>query len=129
MEVERTVSAVSRHPNVRTLMRGSQREIGDRLGAVMEGRDIGSVVFADAPVKLYLSASAGERAERRADERTDDADHVGEALRQRDDRDARTTPHVPAAGAVVIDTTELDAAATLEVAVEVVARDAPELVS
>ena len=69
LEVEAVVSSVARHPGVRTLMRATQRAIGERDGAVMEGRDIGSVVFADAPVKLYLSADVDQRAERRTDQR------------------------------------------------------------
>ena len=129
VEVEAIVSAVARHPGVRALMRAAQRELGTRGGAVMEGRDIGSVVFADAPVKLYLSAGEDERALRRADERRADLGPTERALAERDRLDAETTPHVPADGAVIIDTTDLDVGRTLERALAVVARLAPELVA
>lgn len=64
-EVEASVSAVSAHPAVRRLMVERQREFGRRSGVVMEGRDIGSVVFPLATVKIYLDASLEARVERR----------------------------------------------------------------
>jgi len=102
-EVEANVSAVSRHPDVRELMRIAQRELGAR-GAVMEGRDIGSVVFPDAEVKLFLLAAPGERASRRSQERDRTLD-VERHLTERDSLDSRVNPFLPAAGAVTIDTT------------------------
>ncbi|HEY6567759.1 MAG TPA: (d)CMP kinase [Actinomycetota bacterium] len=134
LDVEANVSAVARHGGVRTLMRSVQRRLGEEFGAVMEGRDIGSVVFSDAPVKIYLEADPGARAQRRSAERTEvdapgnAADGVGEALHLRDRRDAVTNPHAPADGAVVIDTTDLDAEQTLVAALAVVAARARELV-
>ncbi len=128
VEVESTVSAVASHPGVRAYMRREQRRLGDTYGAVMEGRDIASVVFTDAPVKLYLHAPSVLRAERRAGERASHVDEVATALAARDERDARTNPHSPAPGAVVLDTSELDAARTLEAALDVVRERAPELV-
>ena len=129
LEVEAVVSSVARHPQVRTLMRATQRSIGERDGAVMEGRDIGSVVFADAPVKLYLSADVDQRAERRTDQRRAGRAQVERLLTDRDALDARTTPHVPADGAVIIDTTDLTIDRTLLAALDAVARLAPELLS
>jgi cytidylate kinase len=129
VEVESTVSEVASHPVVRAHMRREQRELGETHGAVMEGRDIASVVFADAPVKLYLHARPELRARRRAAERTGGAEQVEAALHGRDARDARTNPHEPAPGAVVIDTSELDARETLEAALDVVRDLAPDLVS
>jgi len=129
LEVEAVVSSVARHPEVRTLMRATQRSIGERDGAVMEGRDIGSVVFADAPVKLYLSADVDQRAERRTDQRRAGRAQVERSLTDRDALDARTTPHVPAEGAVIIDTTDLTIDRTLLAALDAVARLAPELLS
>jgi cytidylate kinase len=129
LEVEAVVSSVARHPQVRTLMRATQRSIGERVGAVMEGRDIGSVVFADAPVKLYLSADVDQRAERRTDQRRAGRAQVERSLTDRDALDARTTPHVPADGAVIIDTTDLTIDRTLVAALDAVARLAPELLS
>ena len=75
IEVESTVSKVASHAMVRAHMRREQRELGEQH-AVMEGRDIASVVFADAPVKLYLRARPDLRAERRAAERVGDVERV-----------------------------------------------------
>jgi cytidylate kinase len=125
--VERTVSIVAAHPGVRAWMRDAQRALGAE-GAVMEGRDIGSVVFPDARVKLYLDAHASDRSGRRAGQRADrPAVEVAAALQERDRLDARTNPFAPAPGARVIDTGALDPAQTLRVALEVIRDLAPEL--
>ena len=134
LDVEANVSSVARHPGVRALMRAVQRRMGIEHGAVMEGRDIGSVVFDDAPVKLYLEADPTARANRRVSERKDvrsggDGEAVGRALLRRDERDAMTNPHVPADGAIVIDTTDLDADETLRAALVAVEASAPELIA
>ena len=123
-DVERHVSAVARHPEVRNRMRERQRALGDR-GAVMEGRDIGSVVFRDAPVKLYLRASAEARAARRGSERSGDRTRVARSLHDRDRRDARTHPHDPVEGADTIDTGDLDVDQSLARALAIVRRRAP----
>src|SRR5437763_4393815 len=102
-EVEAVVSTVARHPEVRRAMAERQRELG-REGAVMEGRDIGTVVFPDAAAKIFLDASADERAGRRTREREGEAG-VAEGLAERDLRDARVNPFVPAPDAVLVDTT------------------------
>ncbi|HEX6843481.1 MAG TPA: (d)CMP kinase [Actinomycetota bacterium] len=125
-DVERTVSAVAAHPQVRASMREAQRRLGES-GAVMEGRDIASVVFPDAALKLYLHAGAGERAARRVAEREGSGEAVAADLRDRDRRDARTNPHVPSPDAVVIDTGVLDADETLAAALDAVRSRAPEL--
>ena len=65
-EMDRAAAIVSRHPQVRAVLVDRQREYGREGGVVMEGRDIGSVVFPDADVKVYLDASPEERARRRA---------------------------------------------------------------
>jgi cytidylate kinase len=124
--VEAAVSQVARHEQVRALMRAEQRRLGIEHGAVMEGRDIGAVVFADAPVKLYLEADADARAHRRASERAHGTGAAA-ALHDRDRRDMRVNPFEPSEGAVVIDTTELGIAAALEAALAVVGELAPEL--
>ncbi len=103
LEVEATVSAVSRHPEVRDLMRRIQRSLGEG-GAVIEGRDIGSVVFPDAAVKIFLVAPTPDRVERRADQRAAGEGDIAASLRERDRDDARTNPFVPARDAVVLDT-------------------------
>ena len=105
-EVESSVSAVSRHPEVRAVLRREQRRLAAG-GAVMEGRDIGSVVAPDAELKLFLQARPDERVGRRALERDKDPQHVARALDTRDRQDARTNPFVPAPDAIVLDTSEL----------------------
>jgi CMP/dCMP kinase len=123
-DVEANVSAVARHPAVRAAMRAAQRALGEG-GAVMEGRDIGTAVFPDAPVKLFLMAAPEERAGRRVEERG--SEQVAGALHERDRRDARVNLLVPAEDAVVIDTSDLDVDGTLRVALAAVAERAPEL--
>lgn len=125
-EVEMTVSAISRHPEVRRLMRAAQRGLGER-GAVMEGRDIGSVVFPDAPVKLYLVAGEGTRVARRAAERGAEQGVVEAAMHARDARDALTNPFEPPTGGHILDTTHLSIEATVQAALAIVRDLAPEL--
>jgi CMP/dCMP kinase len=103
-EIEAHVSLVSSHPDVRAVMRRRQRALG-REGAVMEGRDIGSVVFPEAAVKILLEGAPGQRAVRRAAERGPSLD-VEATLTSRDRLDSKVNPFVPASGAVVIDTTD-----------------------
>jgi CMP/dCMP kinase len=103
-EIDRLVPIVARHPEVRTVMRRRQRELGN---AVIEGRDIGTVVAPDADVKIYLNADPEVRAERRQLERPDiGGDALATDLRLRDESDAARMQ--PAEDAVRIDTTELD---------------------
>ena len=95
-DVERNVSTVSAYPEVRTALREQQRIIGRRGRVVMVGRDIGSVVMPSADLKIYLRASAEERARRRHDEMARQGRDIAYAtvyddLRQRDDRDAQNT--------------------------------------
>ena len=118
--VEAAVSAVARHPGVRERMRVLQRSLG-KDGAVMEGRDIATVVFPDASVKLFLVADQAERTARRARERAAaDPAEVAEALRMRDARDARTNPLEAAPGATVIDTGAIDVETALAAALRIV---------
>jgi cytidylate kinase len=125
--VEAEVSHVARHPQVRALMREGQRVLG-MPGAVVEGRDIGSVVFPDAPVKLFLTAEPRTRVERRAEQRGGaDPIEVEEALHRRDARDARVNPFEPAQDAIVLDTSERTVDDTLEVAISIVRERMPEL--
>jgi CMP/dCMP kinase len=117
--VETSVSRVARHPQVRSLMREAQGTLG-APDAVVEGRDIGTVVFPEAAVKLYLTAAPRTREERRSEERDEADAGVGRALHARDERDARVNPFEPAPGAVVIDTSDLSIEATLERALAIV---------
>jgi large subunit ribosomal protein L17 len=111
---------------------GATRESAEALaaaGAVVEGRDIASVVLPDAAVKIYVTADVDVRGSRRAAERgSGDTADVGDALRRRDARDAITNPLVPADGADVLDTTDVGIDDALEAALEIVRRRAPELV-
>ena len=118
-EVESSVSAVARHPEVREVLRAEQRRLAAG-GAVMEGRDIGTVVAPDAPLKVFLEAHAEERADRRALEREDDPSRIAEALGTRDELDARTNPLEPAPDAVVLDTSGLGPGDVVRRALELV---------
>jgi cytidylate kinase len=105
-EVDRVVSLVSRHPEVRALMRERQRELAALGDSVIEGRDIGNVVVPQAEVKVYLVADERVRAGRRLAERpgADGADLAAEMHR----RDRSDAPQMtPAPDAVEIDTTNL----------------------
>ena len=106
--IDRVVSTVARHPDVRDVMREHQRRLAHVGDAVVEGRDIGTVVCPDAEVKVYLVADAAERARRRLGERPlEGADALATDLQLRDERDAAQMQ--PAEGADVIDTTDLSA--------------------
>ena len=111
-EIDRAAAAVARLPGVRRVLVARQREMGAGGAIVMEGRDIGTVVYPNADVKVYLDASPEERARRRAS----DAAHSGvpaavsevaTLLTQRDeiDRTRTASPLVAAPDAVVVDTT------------------------
>jgi len=104
--IDRVVSAVARHPQVRAIMRDRQRELAEGGDAVIEGRDIGTVVCPDAEVKVFLVADAGERARRRQAERPEiGAEALATDLRLRDERDAAQMQ--PAPDAETMDTTAL----------------------
>jgi len=104
--IDRVVSLVARHPAVRSAMRARQRELASEGNAVVEGRDIGTVVAPNADVKVYLVADAAERARRRVSDHPGvGADALATDLRLRDQRDAAQMQ--PAGDAELIDTTEL----------------------
>jgi cytidylate kinase len=121
-DVDAAVSPVSAYPGVRSAMTAQQRRIGLRGCVIMVGRDIGTVVLPEAPLKIYLDATVEERARRRYREVAARAAARGEharsyddilaALRRRDaiDSGRATAPLKPAADAIVIDSTSLDAA-------------------
>ncbi len=104
--IDRVVSTVARHSGVRTIMRERQRELAEVGDAVIEGRDIGTVVCPDADVKVYLVADPTERARRRQADHPDiGAEALATDLRLRDERDA--VQMQAASDAEEIDTTEL----------------------
>lgn len=106
-DIDRLVPIVARHPEVRSVMRRRQRDLADLGNAVIEGRDIGTVVVPDAAVKVYLQADSQVRASRRIAERPEiGADALATDLRMRDESDAARMQ--PADDAEVIDTSTLD---------------------
>lgn len=114
-EISMGSSAVSRHPQVREALLALQRELGREGGVVLEGRDIGTVVFPDAETKVFLTAGAEARARRRVEDlaaRGITADY-GQTLADIQARDVQDStrsvaPLRPAADAIIIDTTDLD---------------------
>ena len=109
-EVTEAVSAVASNTPVRDELRSRQRQWADeRGGGVIEGRDIGTVVFPDATLKLYVTASPRTRAERRVGEIGGDIDEVAASIAERDRRDMTRVdgPLRAADGAAVVDTTGL----------------------
>jgi cytidylate kinase len=104
-------SRVSTHPGVRTLLVAHQRSWVERHAnrAVVEGRDIGSVVFPEATLKIYLDARPEVRARRRADQTGEDYERVLAELTDRDHRDStrQASPLTIPDGAVVIDTSDM----------------------
>ena len=113
-EIDHAAAVVARHAAVRQVLVARQQQYGDRGGVVMEGRDIGTVVFPAADVKLYLDASPDERARRRAADsshafgrQSSPAETVAKALEARDesDRTRSVSPLAIAADATYIDTT------------------------
>ncbi len=119
-EVTRAVSTVAANPEVRKEMVLRQREWAEiHGGGVVEGRDIGSVVFPEAPLKVYLTASEGERASRRSremierefDQAAAEMAHVAHEIARRDRLDSTraASPLTVADDAVQVDTTGIDA--------------------
>jgi cytidylate kinase len=109
-EVTSAVSAVASNSRVRAEMVRRQREwVAGHGGGVVEGRDIASVVFPDATLKLYVTASARVRAERRVAEIGGDVDEVEASIigRDRQDSTRADSPLIEASGAVAVDTSEL----------------------
>jgi cytidylate kinase len=128
-EIDRAAAAVARLPRVRAVLVERQRQLGTAVGVVMEGRDIGTVVFPNADVKIYLDAAPEERARRRAK----DPAHTGlpaavadvnSMLSQRDEQDRTRTasPLYAAADATVIDTTGKDVEQVVQEVLQVIYR-------
>jgi cytidylate kinase len=111
-EIDKAASAVARLPRVREVLVARQRRLAEGGGVVMEGRDIGTVVFPDADVKIYLDASAEERARRRMNDSAHTGGKGGEAAvaaaiqaRDRSDTTRTASPLMLALDAVHVDTT------------------------
>ena len=131
-EVTKHVSAVSAIPEVRVNLVELQRKLAREAGrAIVEGRDIGTVVLPNAPAKVYMTASAEVRAKRRYDQdvaagREADFDAVLADVKRRDDADSsrKTSPLRPADDAEVVDTSEMAPDAVLAALTAVVERSA-----
>ena len=130
-EIDRAAAATARLPKVRAVLVERQRKEGESGGIVMEGRDIGSVVFPNADVKIYLDASPEERARRRAADPAHGLSRAAAAsdvalemeARDRSDRTRSSSPLTRAQGAIVLDTTALSIEQTVEQVLGIV-RDA-----
>ena len=131
--VTRHVSAVAAIPEVRTWVNARQREAAaSHPGVVVDGRDIGTVVVPDAPLKVFLTATPDERARRRLSQRgralgADEVRRESEALAARDDADASRSvaPLKPAADAVLLDSTALTLEEQVRQVVELARRRLP----
>lgn len=131
-EVTKHVSAVSAIPEVRVNLVELQRKLAREAGrAIVEGRDIGTVVLPDAPAKVFMTASAEVRAKRRYDQdvaagREADFDAVLADVQRRDEADSSraTSPLKPADDAVLVDTSEMTPDEVLAALTEVVERSA-----
>lgn len=114
-ECSNAASKVAAFPRVREALLRRQRAFAEAPGLIADGRDMGTVVFPNTPVKLYLTASAEERAQRRYNQLQDkgfdvNIDQLLSEIKERDDRDMNRSvaPLVPAEDALVIDTTNIN---------------------
>ena len=126
-ELAAGASQVSAYPGVRRTLLDIQRDLGREGGVVLEGRDIGTVVFPDAEVKLFLTASAEERARRRVQDLQDrgtvaDYGEILSQIRSRDEADSTRAiaPLRPAEDAVILDSTSLGLEAVVQHVLELI---------
>lgn len=124
-DVEANVSAYSVHPPVREVMVAKQREVAESARAILAGRDIGTVVLPEAPLKFYLEASAEARAQRRSRQagtwgRMQEQHEAHRDITGRDvvDSGRTTSPLRPAEDAIVIDTTDMTMDEVVELALD-----------
>ena len=135
--IDEAAAIVARHPDVRRVLVERQRRYGESgHGVVMEGRDIGSVVFPDADVKVYLDASPEERARRRKDDVAHAAgrgasavETIAEKLQARDhsDRTRPVSPLTQAADALYVDTTGMSVEDVVRRVMDVIAKKSREI--
>ena len=130
-DVTLAASQVSVHPPVRKLMVARQRELGANGGVVMEGRDIGTAVFPNAEIKIFLDADSAVRAERRVLQSNlssrEEAQRVQSEIAARDERDRTrvSSPLVPAPDAIILDTTHKSIDEVIEAAYRIVEKRHP----
>jgi cytidylate kinase len=127
-EIDKAATAVARLPRVRAVLVERQRQIGRAGGVVMEGRDIGTVVFPEADVKIFLDASVEERARRRVNDPAHSGGQVGQTAvaaaidaRDRSDTTRAASPLAAAPDAVRVDTTEMSIEQVVARVLEIVA--------
>ena len=119
-QINSIVSVIATHPPVRDAMREQQREWVKRHGgAVVEGRDIGTVVFPDAQLKVFLTASPMVRAQRRVDQSGGDVNEIAASIAERDriDSTRSDSPLKPADNAFLLDSSEIPVEKVVEVIV------------
>jgi CMP/dCMP kinase len=126
-EVSLAASQVASIPAVRAALLNFQRNFGNQNGAVLDGRDIGTIIFPNADIKLFVTASLEARAQRRHAELTANGteitlDAVRTDLAARDEADAtrQAAPLIPAADATIFDTTDMNADIAFERALEII---------
>lgn len=124
-EVGNVASRVSTNAEARRVLTEKMREVGENGGVVMEGRDVGTVVFPDAEIKFYLDASAEERANRRVKQLQEagqkaDYGQILALIKERDYRDSHraASPLKPADDALIIDTSALNMQQVIEAVLE-----------
>ena len=124
-EVGNVASRVSTNAEARRVLTEKMREVGEHGGVVMEGRDVGTVVFPDAEIKFYLDASAEERANRRVKQLQEagqkaDYEQILALIKERDYRDSHraASPLKPADDALIIDTSALNMQQVIEAVLE-----------
>ncbi len=124
-EVGNVASRVSTNGEARRVLTEKMREVGEEGGIVMEGRDVGTVVFPDAEIKFYLDASAEERAKRRVGQLKEagqhaDYDKILKDIEERDYRDSHraVSPLKPADDAIVIDTSNINMQQVIDAVLE-----------
>ena len=128
IEVSKHVSQVARIPAVRKHLVIQQKELGKNKGVVMDGRDIGTVVFPGAKVKFYVTADAAVRAQRRFDEMKEKGyndislEMIKQNIEERDfmDTHRKVSPLVQASDAILMDTSNLTQSEQLNMAIEIV---------
>jgi len=134
-EMDKAAAAVARHPSVRAVLVERQRAYGQGGGIVMEGRDIGSVVFPDADVKIYLDATPSERARRRAGDPAHSTGREAKALdlvqgelaaRDTSDSTRAVSPLTQAPDAIYLDTTGVPVDDVVTRVLEIVGKSEPQ---
>lgn len=116
-DVNSVVSVIAVHSGVRSVMREAQRAWASRVGGgVVEGRDIGTVVFPDAVLKVFLTASPATRAARRVAESGGDPAEVARSIEERDviDSTREDSPLRPAEGSITVDSSEMSVAEVVD---------------